>query len=32
MKTDGVYEKYVTMQMGEPTYRLTINNNNKEDK
>lgn len=31
MKTDGVYEKYVTMQMGEPTYRLTINNN-KEDK
>lgn len=32
MKTDGVYEKYVTMQMGEPTYKLTINNNNKEDK
>ena len=32
MKTDGVYEKYVTMQAGEPSYRLTINNNNKEDK
>ena len=31
MKTDGVYEKYVTMQTGEPTYRLTITNN-KEDK
>ena len=31
MKTDGVYEKYVTMQAGEPTYRLTITNN-KEDK
>ncbi len=31
MRTDGVYDKYVTMQMGEPTYRLTINNN-KEDK
>lgn len=31
MKTDGVYEKYVTMQTGEPTYRLTIINN-KEDK
>lgn len=24
MKSDGVYEKYVTMQMGEPTYRLTV--------
>lgn len=32
MKTDGVYEKYVTMQAGEPTYKLTIKNNNKEDK
>lgn len=31
MKTDGVYEKYVTMQTGEPTYRLTVTNN-KEDK
>lgn len=31
MKIDGVYEKYVTMQVGEPTYRLTITNN-KEDK
>lgn len=31
MKTDGVYEKYVNMQLGEPTYRLTITKN-KEDK
>ena len=30
MRTDGVYEKYVTMQIGEPTYRLTINNNKEE--
>lgn len=31
MKTDGVYEKYVTMQEGEPSYRLTITTK-KEDK
>lgn len=24
MKSDGVYDKYVTMQTGEPTYRLTV--------
>lgn len=24
MKSDGVYEKYVTMQTGEPTYKLTV--------
>ena len=24
MKSDGVYEKYVTMQTGEPIYRLTV--------
>lgn len=24
MKSDGVYDKYVTIQMGEPSYRLTI--------
>ena len=31
MKTDGVFEKYVSMQLSEPTYRLTITNY-KEDK
>ena len=25
MKKDGVYDKYVTLQTGEPTYRLTVN-------
>lgn len=25
MKQDGVYDKYVTLQTGEPTYRLTVN-------
>ena len=24
MRSDGVYDKYVTMQTGEPTYRLTV--------
>ena len=31
MKADGVYGKYVTMQAGEPSYRLTITTK-KEDK
>jgi len=34
MKTDGVYDKYVSKEMGEPTYRMTVGaiKKSKEDK
>lgn len=32
MKADGVYDKYVTTEMGEPSYRMTVGVIKKEDK